>query len=583
MEMRHLKPAPTPEDATGLRVPMRDGVELAADLYRPAHGRPAPTILIRTPYNKAMGAPLWDLPAIARIFVSHGYAVVAQDVRGKFLSGGATEPYKNEIDDGYDTIDWIVQQPWCDGNIGMWGTSYFGFTQLAAVASGHPALKCIVPRMTGTELGFPMENPDGARDVEHAVFRWYFGQVYVVRDMYMFPLDWSKRPLTSIFEPFYEHLGQRSTQMDASFEPEFFDRVIPRERLLANPTPTLFTVGIYDMAAVWSWRDIDAIQAHPAWNGLLHLRIEAIDHEGYSLALAPMDDTKDHRLNPAAREKLEREIVDPTIPFFNKYLRGIGEGVPKVVYHFGADEWRTSETWPPLPSQTLRLHLDGDGPAAAGTLSLEPVKRRVARWRHDPDNPVRSIAVTEMAPCGPGVRSIFQEWADLAPVGERDDVLAFASAPLEGDLELAGPVSLACMLSSTLRSADLFARLLDLAPDGTAGLICRGHVRVPLEPVAEDASDGGLLARGRAVTVPLIHASSRVRAGHRLLLHIFGSDFPEYLFNPGDGSETWLAEHALAGTHGIEIGGLRGAALTITAGGTPAAIRDAFAVKGPAA
>ncbi|MBY0138067.1 CocE/NonD family hydrolase [Paracoccus yeei] len=577
MDVLKLSPVPTPDDAMALDIPMRDGVTLAADLYRPDHGRPTATILIRTPYGKGLGAPMFDLPSIARIFVAHGFSVVAQDVRGRFASGGGQEVYRREIDDGYDTLDWIVAQDWSDGNIGMWGTSYVGFTQLAAAASGHPALKAIVPRMTGTELGFPMGFADGSSDVEHAVFRWYFGQVYADNPLYMFPLDWSFRPLRQIFDPFFDYLGKRSQDFDDSFNPEFFKRVVPRSRLLANPIPTLYTVGTYDMAAIWSWRDVEAMQKSPLWHDKLHLRIEAIDHESYSLDLAPMTDEDDHRKNARARERLQRQWVDPTIPFYDRHLRGFGEGVARVAYQVGKGGWETAPTWPPQPAQAVQFHLDGTGPEAQGRLSLLPVEdRRIARWRHDPEAPVPSIAVTEEAPCGPGVKSIFMVWPDLAPLGERPDVLAFATEPVAGDLLLAGPVDLRAMLASTLTSADLFCRLSDLAPDGTAGLIARGHVRVGLDPVEEGADDEAVARAAHPVHVPLLHASYRLPAGHRLLLHVFGSDFPEYLFNPGDGSETWDAETALAGTHALELGGLRGATLTVTAANPPEAVARAF-------
>jgi putative CocE/NonD family hydrolase len=577
MQLRKLMPAPTPSDAAELHIPMRDGVHLAADLFRPPHGRPTATILIRTPYGKGLGAPMFDLPEIARIFVAHGFSVVTQDVRGRFASEGKTEAYKNEIDDGYDTLDWIAAQEWCDGNIGMWGLSYVGFTQLAAAASGHPALKCIVPRLTGTELGFPIEYPDGSHDVEHAVFRWYFGQAYADKCLYMFPLDWSSRPLRKLFDPFFEHLGKRSSDFDQSFKKDFLKRIIPRDRLLMQPIPTLFMVGTYDLAAIWSWRDIEAIQKAPQWNGKLHLRVEAIDHESYSLDLAPMTAEDDHRLNAGARERLVRHFVDPTIPFYAKHLRGFGEGVAPVTYQVGKGTWHTSETWPPQPAQTLQFHLDMDKPEQHGRLIPAPVERSVVRWQHNPADPVPSIAVTEEAPCGPGVKSVFMVWPDLTPIGERKDVLSFRSEPVMGDILLTGPVRLKAMVASTLKSADFFARLSDLAPDGTAGLIVRGHIRVKLFPVADDAADDDILAAARPVEVPLLHASYRLPAGHRLLLHVFSSDFPEYLFNPGDGSETWDAITALPGTHAIEIGGLRGAALTVTACGTPDAIAQAFA------
>ena len=123
---------------------MRDGVHLATDVYLPDGPGPFPAVLVRLPYDKN-GRYCW-IPFLATHFVARGYAFVPQDVRGRFRSEGEPVAFVNEVPDGYDTIDWIARQPWSNGDVGMWGDSYYGFTQWAAVASGHPALKAIVPR-----------------------------------------------------------------------------------------------------------------------------------------------------------------------------------------------------------------------------------------------------------------------------------------------------------------------------------------------------------------------------------------------------------------------------------------------------
>ena len=134
-----------------MRVSTRDGIRLATDIYLPDAPGAMPAVLVRLPYDKC--GRYTFMPSIAPLFTERGYAFVVQDVRGKFRSEGDTIAFDHEIEDGYDTIDWIVAQPWCDGNVGMWGDSYYGFTQWAAVASGHPALKAIVPRVTSADLG----------------------------------------------------------------------------------------------------------------------------------------------------------------------------------------------------------------------------------------------------------------------------------------------------------------------------------------------------------------------------------------------------------------------------------------------
>ena len=121
----------------------RDGVLLGADVYLPRGAPAAPAIVIRQPYGRR--TPEMGLDVTGSFFARKGYACVVQDVRGKFSSGGVFEPMVNEVEDGYDTVDWVVSQPWCDGRVGCWGESYYGLTSYAAAVSGHPAIACIAP------------------------------------------------------------------------------------------------------------------------------------------------------------------------------------------------------------------------------------------------------------------------------------------------------------------------------------------------------------------------------------------------------------------------------------------------------
>ncbi|HEX4813658.1 MAG TPA: CocE/NonD family hydrolase, partial [Nonomuraea sp.] len=146
--IEHIGPEPVPHDATEVVIPMRDGVRLAADLYLTGSSRPGPVVLVRIPYDK--GGAFGFMPPISRHFRARGYHVVVQDVRGKYRSEGVPEFAVNEVDDGYDTIQWLTEQVWCDGDVVMWGDSYYGYTTIAAAISGHPALKAFAPRVTGS-------------------------------------------------------------------------------------------------------------------------------------------------------------------------------------------------------------------------------------------------------------------------------------------------------------------------------------------------------------------------------------------------------------------------------------------------
>ncbi len=151
--------APVDERATSHQVSMHDGIRLATDVYLPQQLKlgQMPTVLVRLPYDKS--GRYTFMPALAARLVERGFAAVVQDVRGKFRSEGDPVPFVNEAADGARTLDWIASQAWSDGVVGMMGDSYYGFTQWAAVSTGHPALRAIVPRFTGSEF-FEMFAPD---------------------------------------------------------------------------------------------------------------------------------------------------------------------------------------------------------------------------------------------------------------------------------------------------------------------------------------------------------------------------------------------------------------------------------------
>jgi putative CocE/NonD family hydrolase len=134
------------ERADQVMVSMRDGVRLATDVYLPEQPDHLPTVLIRLPYDKS--GRFSFMPQASRLFNERSYAFVVQDVRGKVRSEGPQEPFVHEVADGWDTLEWISAQPWSNGIVGTFGDSYYGFTQWAAAASGHPALRAIVPRVT---------------------------------------------------------------------------------------------------------------------------------------------------------------------------------------------------------------------------------------------------------------------------------------------------------------------------------------------------------------------------------------------------------------------------------------------------
>ncbi|HWS51871.1 MAG TPA: CocE/NonD family hydrolase [Microbacterium sp.] len=526
--------APESDLARPARVRMRDGVHLASDVYLPVGDEgPGDTILIRLPYDKS-GAYTY-IPLIAEYFMTHGYRVVAQDVRGKFRSEGEALLFVNEVRDGEDTLEWIVQQPWSNGRVAMWGDSYYGYTQWAAAASGHGALKAIAPRVTGTRLGEPVHRSPGQRiaGVEWAITYLYPVSHFHGNDTYLWEPDWSRRDFAAQVEEFLAEAGERSISYDQWYpRPVHLPRFPLGSPFATRSVPTLHTIGWWDNCAPLSWADVAEIANHPAWAAHHHLRIESIDHEGYEL-LSTQEDRVAERSDEQLRALLPRTL-DPALQFFEVYLRGHGtpSALPKVLWNLaGTREKRTSRSWPPPGIRLVEFRATADGGLTTDAASAESSE---LLWTHDPDDLVPSSADDAF--------SFLLELPDEAPIGDRRDVLVFTSAPITADVDLAGPVTASALIRSDGPVMDLFLRLLDLSPDGRALRIARGQLQLHEATTAA------------TVTVDLGQVGYRLRAGHRLRLHVSSSDYPEFIPQTGTGADPWGWGPTAHNTQSITVG-----------------------------
>ena len=525
-DYQRLGAAPVSELAREERVRMRDGVRLATDVYLPVnHGAgsgarddtPGDTILIRLPYDKS--GEYTFIPLVAEYLLAHGYRVVAQDVRGKFRSEGDAQLFVNEVRDGEDTLDWIVAQPWSNGRVAMWGDSYYGYTQWAAAASGHPALKAIAPRVTGTGLGEPVHRDPGTRvrAVEMGITNLYPLTHFHGNDTFLWEPDWSRRDFEAQAEAFQEWAGARSRSYDQWVpHPVTLPRFPNGSPFAGRSVPVLHTIGWWDNCAPLSWADVAEIAQHPAWAAHHFLRIESIDHESYRFVEAAGDRVAE-RTEQQIRDLLPRTL-DPALAFFEVFVRGEGAAsdIPRVAWQLaGTEEERTEAAWPPAGSRGETRYATPDG----GLSPERPETAHERTWVHDPQDLVPSTA--------PDAFSYLLALPDEAPLGERDDVIVFTGAEQREDVDLAGPVSARVRVRSTGPVMDCFIRLLDVAPDGTAVRFARGQQQ--------------LLDAGDATTlhIDLGQVGYRLRAGHRLRVHVSSSDYPEFLPQPGTGRDPW--------------------------------------------
>jgi len=550
LDVETIGPAPLDPSAEQVHVRMRDGIQLATDVYLGDDTGPRPTVLVRLPYDKS--GRYTFMPQLAPHFTSRGYVLVVQDVRGKFRSGGDTMPYAHEVTDGYDTIDWITSQPWCDGSVGMFGDSYYGYTQWAAVASGHPALRAIVPRVTSADIAINRTQWAGA--VAPLYGADYLAHYWVDQPIYLYDVDWARRPLAEVFDDAFTVIGARSAAFDAALRAAD-DPTAAGPRWRQHPfdtlrIPVLHSVGWFDNIAPESMRDYTALTGRADQADLQYLVADATDHENYQLSDVPIGPATDHDQNDAALRRLIPVYLGPALDFFDQTLRGRGDlaGLPPVRWRLGHDGWHEAAAWPPPGSRELCLYLaggrataDADGGALTGR---GDTARATVHWTHDPDNLVPSTVTDPFA--------FLHEFPNEQTVQARPDVLTFTAEPSGRPLDLAGPVRLRVHVGSSATSMHLHTKLADVAPDGTARMLLRGQAHV---------QDPG---PGETVEISLGHTGYRLQPGHRLRVHLACSDYPLYIWHPGTGENPWHAVQGKRNEQTLVTGGSAPSHLTVT-------------------
>ena len=547
-----VEAAPLDPRADQTMVAMRDKVRLATDVYLP-QGRTdrLPTVLVRLPYDKV--GRYTFMPMLAPFICDRGYAFVVQDVRGKFRSEGETVPFIHEVEDGYDTLDWVVGQSWSNGAVVMFGDSYYGYTQWAAVASGHASLRAIVPRVTSADLWFLNWSGEGVTALYGAD---YLAHYWVDGPIYDFPVDWSHRPLAEVYDEAFGAIGKRSRGFDILLEREVQGKMCPDPFPGGHPfrrldIPVLHGVGWFDNIGPDSMRDYVALTAGPKAD-LQYLDADSADHENYRLDEVPVGEDDDHDTSDDSVQRMIPAYLGPSFEFYDAVLKGDLARQARVRWHLGNAGWREADEWPPKGSRELRLYLARAGrasedPAAGadGLLTESPQSQTTtARWCHDPDDLVPSTVENPFA--------FLFEYPDEGVVERRSDVITFTAEPAGEPLDLVGPAEAWLSVASSGPSMHLFAKLLDVAPDGAAHMLTRGQTVV------------GAPDPDRPVIIDLNHLGYRLLPGHRLRLQIASSDFPLYLPHPGTDENPWTAVRAARNEQSLAAGGSRVSYLSLS-------------------
>ena len=499
----------------------RDGVRLTANIFLPAEHAHVPTILIRTPYGKGT-----ELIPNYQAFVDRGYAVVVQDVRGRYESEGTFEQLHHEPEDGDDTLNWIASQPWSNGKIGMIGGSYLGITQWKAALRNNPHLKAIFPVVSGDDdYGDRYYSRGGALKLGHRL-EWMAEnlkapgyQLDFNRFIWHLPLRTADVAATGRMSEAYQE-AMKHPAFDS-----FWQAISTKEQLDKIRIPVFAVGGWYDN---YVEGDLEAFAALRKSTGLNHLIVGPWPHN-MSSKFADADFGPDSSV-PVRRLQLQ---------WFDQWLTGkdtpVTSSAPIRYFLMGANKWREAREWPPPETHPLVLYLDSNGHAntAAGDGQLQRgLSARAAQdaYTYDPRNPVptRGGAVC----CNPRVFP----WGplDQRTVESRSDVLVYTTRQLRRDLAIAGPVKVVLYVSTSARDTDFTAKLVDVFPDGRARILTDGMLRLRYRKSIEQSE---FLPPGKIqeITIDAGETGNVFLAGHQLRVEVSSSNFPKYDRNPNTG------------------------------------------------
>lgn len=512
----------------GVHVKMRDGVELVADIVRPADDAKHPIILERTPYGREILSQLegdW--------WAKRGYVHVVQDVRGRNESAGDWTPFANERKDGYDTIDWIAKQSWSDGNVGMIGGSYVGWVQWAAAVESHPALKCIVPQVSPPDLFFNFPIDHGVPMLFGALWWSNFVKDKKVPAVPETPKDLEKLKTLPLSKVDDETLGRNIPFFDA---------------WLANDTPAAFNSASFmaDMNKVKipvlhisGWWDGDGIGTKMNW-----AKMRALGNKNQWLIYGPWT----HLFNSSTRLGDVDYGPDAIIDLDSIYLRWFDtwlknkqvswEKQPKVrAFVTGVNEWRELGDWPDSRSREMTLYLSSrgraNGIASVGELvAVAPKNQAPDRYTYDP-------AAAQIPAELKNVKSfadLLSAASTVVKLDPKDDaVLLYRTSPMNEPLEIGGPVDLDLHFSTSAKDTDFFAAVVDIDEKGTMRAIGQpGKIRARYLSGWEKPS---LLQPGKLykATIELWDSAHQIKKGHRLGVLISSEMFPSYARNLNTG------------------------------------------------
>ena len=540
-----------------LTLAARDGVHLAADVYRPDGAGPFPTLIFRIRGGRSSAFITGLLLVNPLEAVRRGYAVVIQEVRGRAGSEARWHPFVHERDDGEDCLNWVLAQPWCDGRLGSYGTAYSAVTALSMAALGRDELKALVLLGTGADYHDGWVYTNGAfelgwniywaymtlsetimrldvDDDERAALRREYAQAIIDAPAVAARLPITDHPLLQRCGEVQYHEWLEHPDYDEYWES--FDVLRDVEHL---SVPVLSLVGWHDnflKSHLDLYRSMSALAREP---GRAHHRllIGPWEHANY---VNPFTTSRTGAVQFGPAAACGVAVSGPLLlDWFDRWIKGEQTGPAGGVryWQLGSDEWREAPAWPPAHEQRrLYLHSSGGANSRRGDGVLSAVAPSTDEppdsYVYDPLDPVPTMGGKTLMPT-----IMLAGIEDQTAVEERSDVLCYSSPVLTRELELAGPVSVELWAISSAVDTDFTAKLVDVAPSGFAANLADGIVRGRYRESTKQRSAPLTPGEPVRLQIDLWDLAHTFKPGHRVVLEVSSSNFPRFDRNLNTGHE----------------------------------------------
>ena len=554
-------------------VPMRDGVRLSTDLYFPegAEGK-LPVILVRTPYGKDGAYPYGGM---IPLLVQQGYIVAIQDARGRYESEGQYRVRHWDRKDGYDTVDWLVDQPWSDGKIATFGCSYLGETQITLGAERHPNHVAMMPMSSGAAYnigGRPFTSFDGGVLELAQTAGWFMGsgtKVFHGPPSWMDRQEWFQSEQSKMFKTGLEspRSSYDSQELLRIYETLPIVDVVRNtgmkytdyEDYVSNtPESDYFDEGdwvrsddTFNAPALYfdSWYDFGPAESLQMFNQMRMHSPSKRARDNQFIIVAPSTHcawagaTENTIIGERDLGDARREFVEIYLKWYERWLKGVDNGItdmPRIQYYLmGRNEWRSAEYWPIEGTTYRKYFLNSDGSAnnryGDGLLSAAPPTEHVSdSFVYDPDTPVPTRGGNV---CCTGLETGAGGY-DQSTVEMRNDVLVYTSPPLHEGIEVTGPLEVVLYVSSDAKDTDFTAKLVDVYPDGRAFNLQEGAKRMRFR---ESLRRKVWMEEGEVYEIHLdLHATSNYFGrDHRIRLEVSSSNFPRWSRNLNTGGNNY--------------------------------------------